>query len=120
MFKKIDHVQLSAPVGSEKEAIRFYNGILGFDIVKKPRSLEMRGGAWFRYDDIHLHIGVEEGFSPAKKAHPAIEVNSLKEVENVFKDHHITIQHDDNLPSAKRFYVNDPFGNRLEFLEWES
>ncbi|MGD6887900.1 glyoxalase, partial [Staphylococcus shinii] len=25
---------------------------------------------------------------------------------------------DDNLPGANRIYVSDPFGNRLEFLEW--
>jgi len=30
----------------------------------------------------------------------------------------IPVQDDDLLPGAERFYVTDPFGNRLEFLEW--
>lgn len=31
--------------------------------------------------------------------------------------HHILIKEDQPLDGAIRFYVDDPFGNRIEFLE---
>ena len=46
--------------------------------VEKPADLRARGGAWFRaYDaagavDAEIHVGVEDPFAPARKAHPAL------------------------------------------------
>ncbi|ALC90827.1 glyoxalase [Bacillus sp. FJAT-18017] len=117
-LKKIDHIQLTAPKGSEKEARKFYSEILGFSEVDKPPVLKKKGGAWFQTGSIQLHIGVEEPFVPAKKAHPAFEVGKLEELKEHLKRQGIEVIEDDNLPGAKRFFVSDPFGNRLEFLEW--
>ncbi|MFB9972560.1 glyoxalase [Allobacillus sp. SKP2-8] len=118
MFKKIDHVQLTAPTGSEYEAREFYVGILGMEEVKKPESLEANGGVWFRFGDFELHIGIEEPYTPAKKAHPAFEVDQLNEFIALLEEHKVNYTVDDQLPNANRIYLNDPFGNRLEVLEW--
>jgi catechol 2,3-dioxygenase-like lactoylglutathione lyase family enzyme len=65
------HVQLSMPEGHEAACRRFYVDILGLTEVAKPPVLAARGGMWLRADDIEVHLGVEEDFRAAKKAHPA-------------------------------------------------
>lgn len=115
----LDHVQIAAPKGSEKEAIEFYNGVLGLPIVEKPKTLQKNGGVWFSNGVINIHIGIEEPFVPAKKAHPAFIVHDLKDTMNYLKERSISFKEDFLLPGAKRIYVHDPFGNRIELLEWE-
>ncbi|CEG26987.1 VOC family protein [Bacillus sp. B-jedd] len=118
-IKRIDHVQIAAPKGKETEAREFYSGLLGFEEIEKPPVLKARGGAWFRSGDVQVHIGVEEPFSPAKKAHPAFEVKGLEALREQLKKNGVHVIDDDNLPGATRFYAFDPFGNRLEFLQWQ-
>lgn len=117
-FKKIDHVQLAAPKGCEEKAREFFSGILGLEEVEKPEELKKRGGVWFEFASFQLHIGVEESFSPAKKAHPAFVVENIEALKTHLQERDVQFTEDDNLPGANRIYVNDPFGNRLEILEW--
>ncbi|WP_217587577.1 VOC family protein [Lentibacillus saliphilus] len=117
-IKHIDHIQLAAPEGCEAEARAFFQDILGFTEIPKPSSLQKRGGVWFRVGHQQIHIGIEDSFTPAQKAHPAFEVEHIQALKQHLTSHGITIQEDTNLPGAERFYVSDPFGNRLEFLEW--
>lgn len=117
-FKGIDHIQLAAPKGCEEEARRFFNGILGLEEVEKPETLKKNGGVWFAYGNVEIHIGVEEPFSPAKKAHPAFEVENIEALKKHLLENNIDFIEDDRLPGANRFYVSDPFGNRIEVLEW--
>lgn len=71
-FNEIDHIQLAAPKGCETIARQFYGGILGFREIEKPDDLKARGGVWFTFGNRQLHIGIEEPFVPAKKAHPCL------------------------------------------------
>ncbi|MFJ5712960.1 glyoxalase [Neobacillus sp. NPDC093127] len=118
VIKKIDHVQLAAPKGCEEAARGFFSGILGLAEVEKPEELKKRGGVWFEFGTFQLHIGVEEPFSPAKKAHPGFVVENIEELKKLLNEKQIAFTSDDNLPGASRIHVHDPFGNRLEFLEW--
>lgn len=118
-FKAIDHVQLAVPKGSEETAKKFFKGILGFEEVEKPEELRKKGGVWFQAGGIQLHIGIEEPFSPAKKAHPAFEVANIEELKRHLTENGIDFIEDDKLPGATRFHLSDPFGNRIEILEWE-
>ncbi len=68
----IHHVQLACPPGSEAALRAFYHGVLGLEEIPKPPALAARGGCWFRGHGIELHLGVEEGFRPARKAHPGL------------------------------------------------
>jgi catechol 2,3-dioxygenase-like lactoylglutathione lyase family enzyme len=106
---RLDHVQLAAPPGCEAEARRFFGGVLGLREVAKPPSLAARGGVWFE----NLHIGVEDDFKPARKAHPAFAVDDLDALAAKLGD----VTWDDELPGVRRFYARDPWGNRLEFLQ---
>jgi len=117
-IKRIDHIQLAAPIGSEEKARFFYQDILLLQEVEKPEELKKNGGVWFSNGEVHIHIGVEEPFTPAKKAHPAFEVNNVEGFASHLQRKGVAIQEDDRLPGANRFYVSDPFGNRLEFLQW--
>jgi catechol 2,3-dioxygenase-like lactoylglutathione lyase family enzyme len=109
----LDHVQLAAPAGCEAEARAFFGGLLGLEEVEKPAALAARGGLWFALPDgRQLHIGVEQAFAPAAKAHPAFLVSGYDALRA-----HFGAPEDEEIPGVRRFYAADPFGNRLEFVD---
>jgi catechol 2,3-dioxygenase-like lactoylglutathione lyase family enzyme len=114
---RIDHIQIAAPEGCEAAGREFYGSILGLKELEKPPVLRARGGCWFECGRQQLHIGVERDFRPAKKAHPAFAVEQLQELRDMLAARGVKTIDDDNLPGAKRFYAEDPWGNRLEFIE---
>lgn len=105
------------PPGREGDARAFYGGVLGLEEVPKPQSLAGRGGCWFRAHEVELHVGAEENFTPARKAHPALVVKGLDELERRLLADGRDVAHDAELVGFRRFYASDPFGNRLEFRE---
>lgn len=113
----IHHVQLAMPEGGEDQARGFYGALLGLPEVPKPEALQARGGVWFETGSLRLHLGVEAEFRPAQKAHPALAVTSLSALADRLEGEGTTVTWDDAIPDYDRFYANDPFGNRLEFLE---
>jgi catechol 2,3-dioxygenase-like lactoylglutathione lyase family enzyme len=117
-IEELDHVQIAAPHGCETEARQFFGELLGLAEVEKPQSLRARGGAWFQAGRQQLHIGVEEPFSPAEKAHPALRVRPevLDELAARLKAAGAKVLWDDALDDVRRFYSEDPWGNRIEFL----
>ncbi|WP_027893832.1 VOC family protein [Calidithermus chliarophilus] len=118
MITGLDHLQLSMPRGEEPKARAFYGGVLGLEEVPKPPVLAARGGVWFALPDGRgLHLGVEEGFSPAKKAHPAFRAHGLEALARRLEQAGHPVTWDDAIPEVRRFYATDPFGNRLEFQE---
>lgn len=117
-FSGLDHVQLSAPKGCEEAARHFFGTLLGLPEIEKPAELKKRGGVWFQIGPQQLHIGVEENFTPAKKAHPAFQIQKLDELRTHLLENGVNVRDDNALDGAKRFFVDDPWGNRVEFLEW--
>ena len=115
----LDHVQIAAPPGCEAEARRFFGDLLGLDELEKPEPLRARGGAWFALaGGRQLHVGVEEPFAPARKAHPAFGVpgSELDELAKRLEAAGARVEWDDSLPGVRRFYTADPWGNRLELV----
>jgi catechol 2,3-dioxygenase-like lactoylglutathione lyase family enzyme len=113
----IDHVQVAAPAGCEDAARAFYGGLLELAEIPKPALLAARGGCWFTAGTQELHIGVEEPFSPARKAHPGLVADDLDALAGRLRSAGHTVDFDDAIPGAKRFHVHDPFGNRLEIRQ---
>jgi catechol 2,3-dioxygenase-like lactoylglutathione lyase family enzyme len=113
----IHHVQLAMPRGREDEARAFYRDVLGLEERAKPESLARRGGVWFAAGTAEVHLGVEEGFRPARKAHPALLVEDLQEIADRCAAAGYEVTRDEPLPGYDRLYVADPFGNRLELLQ---
>ena len=113
----VDHVQLAMPAGREDDARRFYGDVLGLSEVPKPADLASRGGCWFACADgsVAVHLGIEDDFRPARKAHPAFVVTDLDAMRMRLADAGAEVIEDDSI-DAGRFYTADPFGNRIEFI----
>ena len=116
-FLAIDHVQLAIPPGGEDAARKFYGSTLGMVEVPKPPVLAIRGGAWFEAGVVRIHLGVEPDFRPAKKGHPALEVDDLRTLIERLDASGCPYRSGELLESGERIFVDDPFGNRIEFLQ---
>lgn len=104
------------PRGREDDARAFYTGALGFTELPKPEHLAKRGGAWFHAGSAEIHLGVEDDFRAAKKAHPALLVDDLAAMLARCELAGVAVTTDQPLPGYERAYVSDPFGNRIELL----
>jgi catechol 2,3-dioxygenase-like lactoylglutathione lyase family enzyme len=116
-FERLHHVQLAIPPGGEEACRAFWSGVLGLDELEKPPVLAARGGCWFRGGGLEVHLGVEQDFAPARKAHPGILVDDLRGLAGTLAAAGVEVTWDGEFPGHDRFYAADPFGNRLEFLE---
>ena len=124
---RLHHVQVSCPPSGEDAARRFYADALGLTEVAKPPALAGRGGCWFRAYDVHgdvvaeIHVGVEEPFLPARKAHPALVVDDEAELDLLAArlraaDHLVDETERGTFAGHLRFHTADPHGNRVEIL----
>ncbi|MEU4168659.1 glyoxalase [Streptomyces sp. NPDC026665] len=119
MLTALDHVQLAAPPGSEDLLRAYYVDALGMTETPKPPVLAARGGCWFRAGAVELHLGIEASFRPAKKAHPGLRVTGIDTCAARIAAAGFPVTWDGDLPGHRRFFSEDPVGNRLEFLERE-
>ena len=118
MITGIDHVQVAIPAGGEDRARAFYGGRLGMTETPKPAALAARGGCWFTAGAAVVHLGVEEPFTPAAKAHPALLVDDLGVLEQeLAAAGYVCVRADGEIPGVRRFHTTDPFGNRIEFQQ---
>ncbi|MDT0203749.1 VOC family protein [Nocardioides sp. AE5] len=124
---RLHHVQVSCPPGGEDAARRFWGEGLGMAEVPKPAALAARGGCWFRgYDaggavSAEVHVGVEEPFTPARKAHPALLLDSVAELEAAagrLADGGFAVDWSERhtFDGHERCHVRDAHGNRVELL----
>lgn len=115
----LDHVQVAAPriEGVEEQVRAFYGGLLGLKELEKPEILKSKGGVWFALGRGELHVGLEDQFTPARKAHPALLVQDLPSLRRKLEEARIEIAEAEPIPGISRFYVSDPFGNRIELME---
>jgi catechol 2,3-dioxygenase-like lactoylglutathione lyase family enzyme len=118
MIVGLDHVQVAAPAGCETDARRFFGDVLGLLEIEKPEPLRQRGGVWFSLGAQQLHVGVEEPFSPARKSHPALSVQAseLDALATRMATAGADVVWDDALPGTRRFFSQDPWGNRIELV----
>ncbi|WP_405598687.1 glyoxalase [Streptomyces sp. NBC_01410] len=127
MLVCVDHVQLAAPPGTEDALRAYYTDVLGMTEIPKPPVLAARGGCWFLgapptpeavgEGTVQLHLGIEADFRPARKAHPGLRVTGIEAYAARLEERGAMVVWDDSLPGHRRFYSEDPVGNRLEFLE---
>src|SRR5690349_16813609 len=113
----LHHVQIAIPPGEEDAARHFYGDMLGLMEIEKPENLRARGGVWFETATLQVHLGVDAAFRPAQKAHVAFQVANLEELRLRLSANGFAAVVDEPLPGYARFYVSDPFGNRIELME---
>ncbi len=114
---RLHHIQIAIPPGGEPAAKAFYGDVLGLVPRPKPEPLAGRGGLWYSLVGSELHLGVEVGFRPAAKAHPAFLVEDLVDLRRRLDEAGYRTYEDTGLAGYHRFYALDPFGNRIEFME---
>jgi catechol 2,3-dioxygenase-like lactoylglutathione lyase family enzyme len=114
----LDHVQIAAPPDSEERARVFYGELLGLPEIAKPLPLRSRGGCWFALAGTELHVGIEEEFHPARKAHPALRFSAegLRGVAARLTAAGVPLRWDAELPGVRRAFAEDPWGNRIVLL----
>ena len=118
MILRVQHAQITIPIGEEEKAREFYCEFLGLREVPKPESLRQRGGFWMELDGFQIHVGTEKDFDRMKtKAHLAYEVENLQSWREKLKTRGVEISDGVKIPNFERFEFRDPFGNRVEFLE---
>ena len=118
---RLHHVQVAMPAGAEDDARRFYGDALGMTEVEKPDELKARGGAWFRSGTAEVHVGVEDPFTPARKAHPAFLLDHVAALDAlaarlVDLGYEADQSQRHNFPGYERLHTFDAFGNRVEVL----
>ncbi len=118
---ELDHVQIAAPPGCEAAARAFFGDLVGLPEIEKPEPLRKRGGVWFALGERRLHVGVEPDFEPARKAHLALRLApaDLDALAGRLAAAGAPVTWDDALPGERRFYSEDPWGSRIEFLARE-
>ncbi len=115
-FLAIAHVQLAMPAGGEDTARRFFADLLGMTEIPKPPELAKRGGCWFRSGTVEIHLGVEQEFRPALKAHPALVCENYDVLAARLKAANVPLKEDCEIPGTRRCHILDPFGNRIELI----
>lgn len=114
---RLHHVQVCVPRGSEAEARDFYGRLLGLKEIEKPEALRPSGGLWFEAADIQLHVGVEDAVAPSKR-HPAFEVEDVGGARSYLEANGVRTRDEPSVPGVSRFSFFDPFGNRIELMEF--
>ena len=94
----------------------FYCDGLGCVEVEKPSELQARGGFWAKAGQLSLHFGVDHGFHPARKAHPAFVISDLSALVARLQSAGHVCDWDTSLPDVRRCFVHDPVGNRIELM----
>jgi catechol 2,3-dioxygenase-like lactoylglutathione lyase family enzyme len=118
--RRIEHVQLVVPIGQSDAARKFYLGVLGFEEVPMPASFAgVVIGFWCVNNGVMVHIG-EDAETKRTKAHPAFEIENVPSVRKYLEGLGIRTKDEPLIPDRVRFSFHDPFGNRIEFLEFVS
>jgi catechol 2,3-dioxygenase-like lactoylglutathione lyase family enzyme len=115
-FKRVDHIMLCIPKGTEEEARKFYSDVLGLEELTDLGYPLPKGAIWYQLGDIQLHIRPEENHQLSKR-HPAFEVGNLEESRKLLEDNGVAIKNETPIPGRIRFSFRDPFGNNIELIE---
>jgi catechol 2,3-dioxygenase-like lactoylglutathione lyase family enzyme len=119
---RLHHVQVACPVGGEEAARRFYVDGLGLTEVEKPADLRGRGGLWVRHaGGAEIHVGVEEPHQPARKAHPALLLDDVDQLDALADrltglGYDVDTSQRETFPGYLRLHTFDGAGNRVEVM----
>ena len=114
MCMYLSHVNITMPRGQEAEARLFYGRYLGLRELPKPEAFRARGGVWFEAGGLHLHLSEGEAPPrPDRQDHFGLGCGDVEGLKARLRAAGVVIE--DGPPSpCKRFFIRDPFGNRIE------
>ena len=116
-MSRLSHVNVTMPPGREAEARHFYGGLLNLREIPKPESIRSRGGCWFDAGGLDVHVSTDPAHAErAEPRHFGLEVADVAALQKRLEAAGVVI--DPGRPAPwKRFFVRDPFGNRIELHE---
>jgi len=113
-IQRVHHVQLAFPAGSEGQIRNFYHQLLGLPELRQPPSRTLRFAAGAQQIEL---VPTDSNAPASVAAHLAFEVDNLPELRSRLLQAQLQLVENRALPGYLRFYVKDPAGNQLEFLE---
>ncbi len=116
-YTRVDHIYVPVPEGKEDEAHEFYSKIMGCEQIDRPQDLNQSKGYWYQIADIQLHIGTEHGLNKTKR-HFALEVTDLQVARQHLEANNVIIIEEVPITGRSRFTFHDPYGNRMELLQY--
>jgi len=116
----IDHVQIAIPPGGEPEARRFFGDLLGLREIPKPPELAAHGGCWFDLGAQQFHVGIDGDFRAATKAHVAFVTDAFDATQDRLAAAGYPPRSGARVNGRRRFFADDPFGNRIELVDAEA
>lgn len=69
---------------------------------------------------MQVHLGVEENFRPAKKAHPALRCAEYDTLTSKLRTAGVEVTEPEDIPGLRHCHFHDPFGNRIELIAGNS
>ena len=114
---RLSHINVTMPNGCEDIARSFYTGLLGLREIPKPESIRNRGGVWFEAGGLDVHVSVEEqraGIDAYR--HFGLECADVEGLRAKLQAAGVATEDGRPVP-WRRFFVRDPFGNRIEIHE---
>ena len=118
----VDHINLTIDEGADalERARAFYGGVLALEPLPRMTHEESPRGAWYSCGAQELHLSAESGASGSNNSsrrHAGFCVADLDALGSRIRAAGIEVKTGNPMPGRKRFFVRDPFGNRLEFME---
>jgi len=118
--QRLQHASVPMPPGGNEAARAFYGGTLGLEEVPPPDTLDVERLVWFRVgaDGHEIHVFTEAGNGPSSPGqHLCLQVDDLAAMHQRLSDAGIAIEDPTAIPNRPRFFIHDPFGNRIELTQ---
>ncbi len=116
-FIRADHFHVCVPEERLEEARAFYANIIGLQPVYRP-DVFGAPGYWFDIGNVQLHVGVEPSL-PRSIRHTALQITDIEAAKKHLQKHNVEIVDEPPIPGRTRFSFVDPFGNRMELLQYD-
>jgi catechol 2,3-dioxygenase-like lactoylglutathione lyase family enzyme len=110
----LTHISLTMPKGGERLAREFYCGVLGLPELTSLGRARVRDGVWFDVGGLELHLSVVDRCAgPDAVRYFGLGCGDLEGLKAKVQAAGVRIEDEAQAP-RKRFFVHDPFGNRIE------
>ena len=99
-------------------AREFYGTRLGLREIAPPKAFDFIA-IWYDLNGSYLHLLHKDTPDSESPRHFCLRVTNIQAAREHVRSQGMTIAETVKIPGADRFFVRDPFGNRIEVIEWE-
>jgi catechol 2,3-dioxygenase-like lactoylglutathione lyase family enzyme len=112
----IDHVTVLITDVARSRA--FYGDLLGLREVPAPREFDFVA-LWYDLGGQYLHLLLKPQPDTPSPRHFCLHVADARSAREDLKSRGVPVDETVKIAAADRFFVRDPDGNRIEFLQWD-